>query len=156
LTVMMHLPTMNNLQGCRLLRVGWIWVILLSSQQKREKVMQDKKLEAIEHFKAVKTSAQAKLNEFKIGFEKDAVMYLTWADTCFKAALVVEQVDRILYCLTNVEMNISVAQVKQELRHSLYSHSYAMSHSTSQSSNILSFYKPVVLAELIEQLGYFE
>ena len=118
--------------------------------------MQDKKLEAIEHFKAVKTSAQAKLNEFKIGFEKDAVMYLTWADTCFKAALVVEQVDRILYCLTNVEMNISVAQVKQELRHSLYSHSYAMSHSTSQSSNILSFYKPVVLAELIEQLGYFE
>ena len=118
--------------------------------------MQDKKLEAIEHFKAVKTSAQAKLDEFKAGFEKDAVMYLTWADTCFKAALVVEQVDSILYCFTDVKMNSSVAQVKQQLQQSLYNNSYAMSHSTSQSSNILSFYKPMVLAKLIEQLGYFE
>ena len=118
--------------------------------------MQDKKLEAIEHFKVVKASAQAKLNEFKKGFEKNAVAQLTWADTCFKAALVVEQVDRILYCFTNVEVSSSVAQVKQQLQQSLYNHSYGMSHSTSQSSNILSFYKPVVLAELIEQLGYFE
>jgi len=120
--------------------------------------MTDKTKQALEHFTKLQKSLEKKLSKFQDEFQKDPQRALSWADGTFADVSMLEQVKRVVYSLTIDAKGyaMSVRETEGYLMESLINHNICLSHSTSQSSNILAFYKGQSITEVLRQLGHFK
>jgi hypothetical protein len=120
--------------------------------------MSDKTKQALEHFSKVQKSLENKISKFKDEFQKNPQHALAWADRTFYDVSMLEQVERVVYCLTPNERSqvCSVSEVEASLMESLLNHNSCFSHSTSQCTNLLASCKGRAITEVLKQVKYFK
>ncbi len=120
--------------------------------------MTDKTKPALEHFTNLQKSLEKKIQKFQDEFQKNPQRALEWADSTFSDVSMLEQVKRVVYCLTPEEYGqvYSVSEVEVYLMEGLINHNSCLSHSTSQSTNLLAHYKGQSIVEVLKQVKYFK
>ena len=105
--------------------------------------MNNKTQQALEHFIKLQSTLEKSLGKFAEGFRDVAML---------------ERVKQVVFCLTPRDNtpDLSVAQVSDILKENLINHNSCLSHSTSQCTNLLSFYKGQTIVEALKILSRFE
>lgn len=120
--------------------------------------MSNKAQQALEHFIKLQSTLEKSLGKFVEGFQTNPHHALAWADGTFRDVAMLERVKQVVFCLTPRDNtpDLSIAQVSDILKENLINHNSCLSHSTSQCTNLLSFYKGQTIVEALEILSRFE
>ena len=114
--------------------------------------------QALQHFTKLQATLERSLEKFTDGFQTNPHHALEWADGTFRDVAMLQRVKQVVFCLTpmNNTTDLSVTQVSDILKENLINHNSCMSHSTSQCTNLLSFYKGQCIVETLKILSRFE